>query len=340
MLIPIAFASQSGSVAGVQFDLQYDSTTLSVTPTLGDTARAAGKSLYFSQLRPGLWRFFIVGLNQTPLGDGALVNLFLNISTDAFANTYPVQLLNIVASDSSGSTVATTETDGSIAVQGDPGSAPHLQAGGVLNGASLLPGGVAPGEIVTLLGAALSRASVLFDGIPAPILYAGPNEIDLVAPYAIRKPFTQVRVIRGDQPIAQVQVPVVDASPAIFTVDSTGAGPGVILSQDYTLNAPSTPAAKGSTIIIFATGAGQTNPPGIDGRITSDTLPKPLLPVTIRIGSQQAQVLYAGAVPGLVAGMLQVSCIVPPDAPSGWAIPVVLTIGTATSQPGVTLAIQ
>src|SRR5277367_6094734 len=77
VLLPLAFASQSDSVAGVQFDLQFDSANLSLTATVGDTARAAGKSLYLWQLYPGLWRFFVFGLNQTTLADGTLLNLFV-----------------------------------------------------------------------------------------------------------------------------------------------------------------------------------------------------------------------------------------------------------------------
>src|SRR5271157_857350 len=93
LLVPIGFLSQSDSVAGVQFDLQFDSTTLSLNATLGNSARAAGKSLYLWKVRAGLWRFLIVGLNQTALADGAPVNLFVNVGADAFPATYPLQLL-------------------------------------------------------------------------------------------------------------------------------------------------------------------------------------------------------------------------------------------------------
>ena len=166
-----------------------------------------------------------------------------------------------MATDPSAQAVAATETDGSIAVQGDAASALPLQAWGVLNGASLLPGPVAPGEIVTLFGAAIGPASVLFDGVPAPILYSGPSQINLVVPFEVQnKPNTQVQVVQGTQTVAQLQVPVADASPAIFAADGSGAGAGAILNQDYSLNTPSTPAAKGSVVMIFATGAGQTDP--------------------------------------------------------------------------------
>jgi len=46
--------------------------------------------------------------------------------------------------------------------------------------------------------AASGPASVLFDGVPAPILYAGAEQINLVVPYAVQsKPSTQVQVTQG-----------------------------------------------------------------------------------------------------------------------------------------------
>ena len=91
--------------------------------------------------------------------------------------------------------------------------------------------------------------------------------------------------------------------------------------------------------MLFATGAGQTDPPGVDGQITGSTQ-RPLLPVSVRIGGMQARVSYAGAAPGMVAGTLQVNCMVPMESPVGYAIPIVLSVGKTSSQAGVTLAIQ
>ena len=45
LLIPVTFASQSASLTGIQFDLQYDPCVLSLTATVGETARPSGKSL-------------------------------------------------------------------------------------------------------------------------------------------------------------------------------------------------------------------------------------------------------------------------------------------------------
>jgi uncharacterized protein (TIGR03437 family) len=80
-------------------------------------------------------------------------------------------------------------------------------------------------------------------------------------------------------------------------MDGSGVGQGAILDQNSTVNSPSNPAEKGSIVIVFASGAGQTDPGGADGQIAGDTLPTPLLPVSVQIGGLEAKVLYAGAAP-------------------------------------------
>jgi hypothetical protein len=50
--------------------------------------------------------------------------------------------------------------------------------------------------------------------------------------------------------------------------------------------------------------------------------------------------MYAGAAPTIVAGLMQVNAVVPQNAPAGGAMPVNLTVGTATSQQRVTLAVK
>jgi uncharacterized protein (TIGR03437 family) len=91
--------------------------------------------------------------------------------------------------------------------------------------------------------------------------------------------------------------------------------------------------------MIYATGEGQTTPAGVDGAVTGATLQRPVLPVRVTIGGQEAEVLYAGSAPGLVAGVLQVNARVPALARRG-SVPVVITVGAAASQGGVTLAVR
>jgi uncharacterized protein (TIGR03437 family) len=92
-------------------------------------------------------------------------------------------------------------------------------------------------------------------------------------------------------------------------------------------------------IVLFETGEGQTNPAGVDGLIASGVLPKPVLPVSLKIGDVAAVIQYYGAAPGLVAGIMQVNAVVPAGIASG-SVPVVLTVGNASSQPGLTISVK
>jgi uncharacterized protein (TIGR03437 family) len=64
----------------------------------------------------------------------------------------------------------------------------------------------------------------------------------------------------------------------------------------------------------------------------------------VEINGQAAVTSYAGASQGSVAGLTQINAIVPPTAPTGAAIPLIVYIGKAdrarASQLSVTLAVQ
>ena len=353
---PAVFASQASSVSGVQFDLQYDNSALKLVVTLGDSPKTSGKSLYSVDIAPNKKRFLIVGLNQTLIPDGTLLELYVSVSATAASGVYGLTLSNISGTDPSGQAVAMASSDGTLNVNAS--SAASLQSNGVLNAGSFLAGPVAPGELVTLKGSGigppsaqyptgapsnsvLAGTSVLFDGTAAPLLYASPNQINAIVPYGVSgNASTQLSVTANGQTIAAVSEAVSPASPAIFTLDSTGTGGGAILNQDSSVNSLSNPAAKGSIVSLFATGAGLTNPPSLDGEITGSVLASPVLPTSVQIGGLDAKILYAGAAPGLVTGVIQVNALIPDGAASGAAVPVVLGIGSARSQSGVTLSIK
>jgi uncharacterized protein (TIGR03437 family) len=238
---------------------------------------------------------------------------------------------------------------------------PPVSISGVVNGASWVSGAIAPGEIVTLTGAGLGPSTlvnlqilegqlattladtqVLFDNIPAPLLYVQDRQASAIVPYAVAGTReTGIEVQYKGARSSAVRVAVAASVPGIFTADSTGRGAGAILNQDYTLNSALNPAEKGSVVLIYGTGEGETDPQVADGRLaTAEALPRPKLPVSVKIGGIEAEVLYAGAAPGQVVGLLQVNARVPAGAPSGNTVPVVLTVGAASSQPGVTMAVK
>jgi uncharacterized protein (TIGR03437 family) len=242
-------------------------------------------------------------------------------------------------------------------------SRPAMAANGVVNAASFRPGplAVAPGEIVTIFGrdlgpsdlvtarlrtpeyldTVLAGTRVLFDGVEAPLIYAWSFQVSAVVPYGVSgKATTEMRVMYNSTSSPPIVLRVAPALPGIFTANASGVGQAAAVNQNGTFNSPSNPAAKGSIVTFFATGEGQTNPPGVDGRLAMAPLPVPVLDVVVGVANIGAEVVYAGLAPGFVSGLMQINARIPPDAPSGGAVPLVIRVGDSFSQPGVTIAIR
>ena len=238
-----------------------------------------------------------------------------------------------------------------------PQNAPVVTA--VVNAASFALGPISPGEFVTIFGSAMGPATltqgsktsegrletvvaetqVLFDNIPAPVIYTSANQISAIVPYGVYgRATTRVEVeYRGAHSVG-FELRVADSAPGIFTVSPQGQAAAI--NEDGTINSSSNGANPGSIVAIYMTGEGQTDPGGVDGRFASTLLPKPLLPVTAQIAGQAADILYYGAAPELPAGMMQVNVRLPDDLPHGTAVPVVIFAGRAASQSGVTIFVK
>jgi uncharacterized protein (TIGR03437 family) len=231
---------------------------------------------------------------------------------------------------------------------------------GVTNAASY-GAAIAPGQMVdvwgtgmgpaTLAGLALDSngmvstsvagVSVLFDGIPAPLVYVSAKQCAAVVPYfGAYGPTTHVQVEYQGVRSGPLTVPVSATAPGLFTANASGAGQGSILNQDNTVNSVENPASRGSVVVLWGTGEGRTDPPGVDGRLAENVLPAPLAGVTVEIGGLPATVQYAGAAPGMMPGVLQINAQMSPNVQAGNAVPVAITIGGVTSQAGVTLAVE
>jgi uncharacterized protein (TIGR03437 family) len=230
----------------------------------------------------------------------------------------------------------------------------------VVNGASYLGDSVAPGEVVVIFGAnlgpvdltnlqldatgrvttLLSGTQIFFDNVAAPLLYTSATQLGAVVPFGTSGPIVQVQVMYQNQTSDRFSMPVTPASPAIFAADGTGGGQGAILNQDSTPNNWDNPADPGSIVSLYATGGGLTDPQGEDGKITSDLpYPKPLLPVHVFIDNQPAEVLYAGAAPGSVQGVLQINARIPPGVSEG-GVTVTIQVGDTLSPNTIILVVR
>jgi len=196
-----------------------------------------------------------------------------------------------------------------------------------------------------LIATKVQGVQVMVNGIPCALTYVSATQVNAIAPYELASKVgqtAQVQAYYNGVPGSLLTVNVTATAPGILSLDD-GTGQGVILNSDGSLNGPNNPAAVGSTITIFGTGEGQTNPPGIDGGIANDLdhLPKPAAALSVSIGTVNApDISYAGTAPEEVYGLLQVNVAIPAGVSPGPAVPVSLTVGGVSSQKGLTMAIK
>ncbi|MBI1357760.1 MAG: hypothetical protein GC160_25765 [Acidobacteria bacterium] len=238
---------------------------------------------------------------------------------------------------------------------------PYFDRAGLVHAASYLRGAVAPGEAIVVFGSnfgpealaglelgsdgmvstRIGETRVLFDGQPAPMIYAARGQVSAFAPFSLAgKIKTVVEVEYQDKKSRAVTVAVLPAAPVIFTQNQTGGGPGAILNQDSSVNSSERPAHAGDIVQIFGSGGGQTNPGGVDGRLAGASLAQFLEPVAALVDGRTAEVVYAGPAPGLAEGVFQVNIRVPPETEPGATAEVLLAFGSRTTQLGVTLAVE
>jgi uncharacterized protein (TIGR03437 family) len=236
-----------------------------------------------------------------------------------------------------------------------PQDAPTLLAANVVNAADYRGGGVAPNEVVVLFAAnagppemvswsidaehtgpysldSLGDTRVYFDNIAAPMVYAIRGKICAIVPNAVAgKTTTEVAVEYQGRRSPAVTLPVVDSAPAIFTLGATGAGQAAMLNETGCCNSIRNPVIQGTMAALYATGDGTL----LAGMKPPSQPTAPPLPIKVTVGGVPAQVAWSGN-----TGVLQVNFRVPPNAPVGDAVPMVLTVGNASSSPAVTLAVR
>jgi uncharacterized protein (TIGR03437 family) len=176
---------------------------------------------------------------------------------------------------------------------------------------------LSPGMFVTLFGERMGSAGtrVFLNGWEAPVLYSSSGQVNIVVPYELPT----------GQPV-DVEVQSAGFPSRTLRVNRTEATNlqlfPVVLNQDGTLNSAQNPAARNSIVILWGTGAGNTNPPAATGEILP-LAPRPLeLPLEVSAsGVFRLEVLYAGAAPGFIAGLTQINVKLHPGiiAPDGIA---------------------
>jgi uncharacterized protein (TIGR03437 family) len=193
---------------------------------------------------------------------------------------------------------------------------------------------VAPGELITLTGFGigpdagvayqpddqgmaprqLAGVQVLFDGEPAPVLYAQSRQVNAQAPFELSgKTLTKISLVYNQVTVGSMTVPANQGRPGLFRLRAGVSSQAVALNQDGTLNGVSNPAARGSIVAVWGTGF-----PPIDAPCATGGL-NPSRPVDLAAGWKVQfgieTVVYAGSAPGLLCGIVQINLVVPPSGP-------------------------
>jgi uncharacterized protein (TIGR03437 family) len=218
-----------------------------------------------------------------------------------------------------------------------PATTPRVS--GIVNAASH-NAQVSPGTLVSLHGLNLGPATpadtrldslgrvttslegveVLFDGIAAPLLYVARNQINAVAPMALRgRAQVRIEVQRNGLRSSAFMAPVRDTEPGFFTLSGNGRALALALNADGSLNGETSAAPRASIVTLWGTGLENFTTALRDGEVPRGANPLST-PPRVTLGGQPVELQYAGAAPGFVAGVLQLNLRIPAGVPPGRAL--------------------
>lgn len=198
----------------------------------------------------------------------------------------------------------------------------------------------------------IANVSVRVNGVPAPLFFVGVGlgapgafQINYQLPYETPPGIAFVEILNNGVPVTSEFLNVIQSAPGVFTSSSTGAGQAAVQNQDFTLNGDpaqipgARPATRGQYIIVYANGQGAQlvnaatqQPLSIASGVPATANPLYATPVkpTVTIGGVAANVDFSGLAPGFV-GLWQLNVLVPNNAPTGTAVPLVVSFGGRTS---------
>jgi uncharacterized protein (TIGR03437 family) len=203
----------------------------------------------------------------------------------------------------------------------------------------------APGGLITLYGSnlsptnqatsqipvptALANSCITVNGQPIPLIFVSPGQINAQMPFqAVGAETVVVHTPAGTSD--NFNLIVQPTAPAVFLSGVAGPQtnlPTIIRLDNGLLATDSNPIHRNDTLVLYATGLGQTNPAGLTGYpAPGDPLANALAVPTVSLGGMNLPVLYAGLAPGEV-GVYQINVQVPGNAPVGLGMPLTINQG-------------
>ncbi|HEY7337765.1 MAG TPA: hypothetical protein VH639_22925 [Bryobacteraceae bacterium] len=244
---------------------------------------------------------------------------------------------------------------------------PTVFNGGLVNAASFAAGQVvAPGSLNAIFGtqladgllindtvpfsANLGDVTVTINGVPAPISFISPGQVNVQMPWDVLPPGTTSGTVNvmltNSHGSSTIQVGIAPAAPGIFMFTPSGYAVAANFA-DGAIAAPSGaipgvfshPAAIGDILTLYATGLGAVDSTPANGAASPDMLRNTIAIPNVLIGGTPAQVIFHGLSPQFPA-VNQINLIVSQGTPTGPSIPIQIQMGNITSTNQVLVAIQ
>ena len=250
--------------------------------------------------------------------------------------------------------------------------APSIYIGVVVNAASFTPAPdnfISPNAIISIFGEdlalrtrqvssadlvggrlplTLDGVSVKIGGVLAPLYFVSPNQINAQAPSAILPGELPLEISRESLRSEPEMVKISELSPGLFSWPlplPDGRLQAAAVHQDFGLvgrGRPegATPTHPGKTVILWATGLGQTLPPVLDGELPNSRA-EIMGSSRMWVGGRAVaddRLLYVGQAPGF-AGLYEINVRLPDDTPPG-EVEVMIEVDGALSQPRLTIAVD
>jgi uncharacterized protein (TIGR03437 family) len=227
-------------------------------------------------------------------------------------------------------------TEGGIAIYGESTAHPPSIAA-VANAGSYSPAGISPGSLISIFGSdlapitanasspplpmSIADTSVIVSGVPAPLLFESPGQLNVQVPWEI--PVGPAKVVVRTRGVSSppMDIAVEATGPGLFTTED---GYARALNADGSVNSETNPAIAGSIISVFFTGQGPVSTAVDDGAgPAAGAIISSTSTASATIGKSVAQIKFAGLAP-LYPGLAQMNLKVPVLASGTYSLMVVI----------------
>jgi uncharacterized protein (TIGR03437 family) len=250
-------------------------------------------------------------------------------------------ILTVHATDPTQTITGDAQINGAL---GAPQAAPAVSDAGVVSAASFMATPLSPGGIISVFGSLLSDASgsapvlplstqlnnttVFLGNSQLPLFFTSAGQVNAAVPYETTvNTNLQLLVQRDNTYATPVYVDVAATQPGVLQYGQMQA---IAVDVNGNLIGPSNPAHAGDVLTMYCLGLGAVAPAVTDGAAAPSNPPASTVnPVTVTVGTQTANVIFAGLTPTLAA-LYQIDFYVPQGTPAGDQVPVTLATGGQT----------